>query len=887
MTLPERSRPDPEELLARLKADAAARRRGKLKIFLGYAAGVGKTYAMLEAGRVRRAEGVDVAVAYVETHRRAETDALLAGMEIVPRRNVLYRDVELAEMDVDAVLRRRPRLALVDELAHTNAPGSVHPKRHQDVEDLLDAGIDVYTTLNIQHIESLNDAVAQITGVKVRETLPDTVLEQAGEIEVVDLPPEELVKRLRDGKVYVPEQAARAAGQFFRLGNLSALREMSLRFAAARVEGQMQTYMEAKAIDGPWAAGERLMVCVGPGMVGERLIRSARRLAGELNCEWVAAYVETPGHARLSDAERDRIARALHRAEALGGTSVTLAGSPLHRVLLDYARKNNITRILVGKPARPHWQDWLRESPVRRLIRESGPIDIFVISGDPESVRASAARDFVPHPPFRRYVWAVGLVAAATGVGLFVRDRIAPTNLMAVFLLAVIAAARRGRGPAILAAALSVLAFDFFFVPPYLTFAVSDTEYLLTFLGLFTVGVVISELANNLRDQAESAERRRMETAALYGLSRDLSAASDLPGILRAVTNNIAQTFDRDVAIFLPDLSGRLQPTESTADFASGENELAVAEWAYRHHQPAGRGTDTLSAAAARYLPLAAAGSPIGVLAVRPHDPLRHLPPEGYRLLEAFASQASLAIERVRLGEQARQAQLLKATEKLQSALFNSLSHDLRTPLVSITGALTGLDEQSDSLSPEDSRNLIQTAREEAERMNRLVGNLLSMTRIESGALVLHRRPEDFAEVVGKARELLGNTIASTPVRLHIPPDFPAVPMDFALMAQVLVNLLDNAVKYSPAGSPVDIDAGQDGTTAHLEVADRGKGIPAEELTRVFDKFHRVQRPETVGGSGLGLSICKGIVEAHGGKIFALPRLGGGTIIAVELPLSE
>jgi two-component system sensor histidine kinase KdpD len=888
MSIPSPSRPNPDALLAKIQAEEAARRYGKLKIFLGYAAGVGKTYAMLEAARMRRTEGVDVAAAYVETHRRAETDALLEGLEIIPCKKVLYRNVELTEMDVEAALGRQPQIALVDELAHTNVPGSVHPKRYQDVEDLLEAGIDVYTTLNIQHIESLNDVVAQITGVKVRETLPDTVLEEAAEIEVVDLPPEELLQRLHDGKVYVADQAARAVEQFFRRGNLTALREMSLRLAAERVEGQMQTYMQAKAIAGPWAAGERLMVCVSPGMFGERLVRSARRLAGELNCEWDAVYVETPEHARLSDAEKDRIAHTLHRAEALGGKSVTLTGSPLDRVLLDYARKNNITRILVGKPARPRWQDWLRESPVRRLIRNSGSIDIFVTSGEAEASRVSAARTLLPQPPFLRYLWGILLVAAATGLGFTVRGTISPTNLVMLYLLAVIvSAAWLGRGPSILAALLSVLSFDLFFVPPYLTFAVADTEYLLTFLGLFAVGFVISTLANDLRDQAESAERRRGETASLYGLSRDLSAASDLDSILRAITNNIAQTFDRDVVVFLPDRTGMLQPTASTADFSSGEYEQAVAEWAYEHNQTAGRGTDTLPAAAARYLPLTTAGSRIGVLAVRPRDPSRHLPPEGYRLLETFASQAALAIERVQLGKTAQQAQLLEATEKLQSALLNSLSHDLRTPLVSITGALTALDDQSETLSPEDRGNLIQTAREEAERMNRLVGNLLSMTRIESGALSLRRNPEDLSEVVDKALEVLGKTISGNPVRRNIPPDFPPVPMDFALMVQVLVNLLDNAVKYSPPGSPIDIAAGEDGATAHVEIADRGIGIPPEELTRVFDKFYRVQRPEKVGGSGLGLSICKGIVEAHGGRIFAANRSGGGTILAVELPLEE
>ncbi len=888
MTPEEPSRPNPDELLAKIQAEQNTLLRGHLKIFLGYAAGVGKTYAMLEAARLRKAEGVDVAVALVETHRRADTEALLSGLEILPRKTIQHRGINLTEMDVDSVLARRPQIALVDELAHTNVAGSVHPKRYQDVEDLLDAGINVYTTLNIQHVESLNDVIAQITGVKVRETIPDTVLEEAGDIELVDLPPEELLKRLQDGKVYVSDQAARAVQMFFRKGNLTALREMSLRHAAERVEGQMQTYMQAKAIAGPWAAGERLMVCLSPDALGERLVRSARRLAGELNCEWLAVYVETPEDSRLSASERNRIARSLQRVEELGGKTITLTGTPLHDVLLEYARKNNITRIIIGKPTRPSWQGWLRQSLVDRLIRESGPIDIFVVSGEPETGRPAQAREFIPHRPLDRYAMGLLLVVFATALGFPLRGLIAPTNLVMIYLLAVVVAAiRLGRGPSIMVSILSVLAFDFFFVPPFMTFAVTDTEYLLTFAGFFAVGIVISQLAINLRDQAESAERRRNETASLYGLSRDLSGTNNLESILQAIMNNIAQTFDRDLVIFLPDSTGTLQSTAATPDFQTGENELAVAEWAFEHNQPAGRGTDTLPASSARYLPLNTGSTRVGILAVRPHDPSRHLPPEGYRLLEAFASQAALAIERVQLSDRAQQTQLLEATEKLQSALLNSLTHDLRTPLVSITGALTSLDDQANSLRDEDRRNLILTAKGEADRLNRLVGNLLSMSRIESGALYLHREPEELQDIVNTALDLLGKEIAGNPVRVNIPPDFPPVPVDIGLLVQVLVNILDNAVKYSPPGCPIDISAGEDGLTAHIEIADRGVGIPPEDEARVFEKFFRIQRPENVSGSGLGLSISKGLVEAHSGKIYALPRPGGGTVIAVELPLVE
>jgi two-component system sensor histidine kinase KdpD len=881
-------RPDPDTLLAKIQAEEKAHPRGKLKIFLGYAAGVGKTYAMLEAARHRKSQGVDVAAGYIETHGRAETDQLLAGLEILPRREAEYRGVHFSEMDVDAVLARHPALVLVDEFAHSNAPGSRHPKRYLDVEEIREAGIDVFTTLNVQHIESLNDVVAQVTGVVVRETIPDRVFDEAAEIEVVDLPPDELLIRLKEGKVYIPDQAARAIGNFFRRGNLTALREITLRRAANRVDDQMRAYMHSREIPGPWAAGERLMVCISPGALGERLIRSARRLADEWHCDWRAVYVESPDHARLSAAQQEQIAHALTRAEEQGAKTVTLSGSPLQKVLLDYARRHNITRILVGKPLRPIWQERLQGSLVNRLIRESGPIDVFVISGEQEKPEPVPARRFFPQRPLNRYLWSVLLVAAATALSYVIRDYLNPINLVMVYLLAVVfAATNLGKGPSMLASLLGVLAFDFFFVPPYLTMAVSDTEYILTFAALFAVGFVISQLADRLRVQAEVAERRRVETASLYGLSRDLAVAKGLDSILKAITNNIAQTFDRDVLVFLPDSSGKLEPITATPDFPVSENELAVAEWTYKHGQNAGRGTDTLPAAQARYLPLKTANSVIGVLAVRPHDPTRHLPPEGYRLLEAFASQAALAVERVQLAEQAQQARLLEATEKLQSALLNSLSHDLRTPLVSITGAVTSLDDQAEALSEEDRRSLIRTARGETERLNRLVGNLLSMTRIESGALHLHRQPEDVQDIIRTAVDLLGARAAGNPIRVNVPPDFPLVPADFTLIVQALVNILENAVKYSPPGSSIEINVGEDGSTIHIEVADHGVGIPSEEAAHVFEKFYRVQRPENVSGSGLGLSICKGIIDAHGGKIFALPRTGGGTVIAIELPLIE
>lgn len=876
-------RPDPDELLTRVQAEEARRERGKLKIFLGYAAGVGKTYAMLEAARQRQYEGVDVVAGYIETHGRPETEALAVGFPTIPRRQVAYRSTLLPEMDVDALLARRPQLALVDELAHTNAPGSRHLKRYLDVEELLSAGIDVYTTLNVQHLESLNDVVAQITGVTVAEKVPDSVLDEASEIEVVDLPPPELLQRLKEGKVYVPEQAAQAIERFFRMGNLTALRELALRRTAERVDDQMRAYMQTRAIPGPWPAGERLLVCISASPLSERLVRTARRLADELKAEWFAVYVETPGDALKPSPTEDEAARILHLAEELGAKAVTLPGQYIAETIIAWARQHNVTKIIAGKPMRPRWVDLLRGGTVvDQLILRSGEIDIYVISGGGESKPTIAPSPLRPHRPWQRYLWSLALVAATTLVGVPIHRIVSPTNLVMLYLVAVvIAAVTLGRGPAALTAGLSVVAFDFFFVQPRFTFVVADTEYLLTFVGLFVVGVVISSLTVRSREQAEAARRREIQAVALYELSRDLAAASGLDEILQIVVRHIGEIFSRDVLILLPE-GGVLQPRVLSPGFAVDANELAVAAWAFRQGQPAGRGTDTLPAAAARYIPLKTARGVIGILGVKPGDPNSYLAPEQRRLLEAFASQAALAIERAELAEQAREAQLARAAEELQRALLNSISHDLRTPLVSITGTLTSLEEDGTHLDDATRGSLITLAREEAERLNRLVGNLLDMTRIEAGALRTSPEPCDVQEVINAALDRLGNRLEERPVEVEAPSVL--VPMDFVLMVQVLVNLLDNALKYSPPGAPIDVRASVSDSTLTIAVMDRGYGVPKEDLERIFDKFYRVHRPAGVSGTGLGLAICKGIVEAHSGRIWARNRPGGGTIVTVSLP---
>ncbi|ADI85238.2 sensor histidine kinase [Geobacter sulfurreducens] len=880
-------RPSPEAMLKLAQAEEAEAKRGKLKIFLGYAAGVGKTYAMLQAARERRHEGRDVVAAYVESHGRPETDALLEGLEILPAARIEYQGVMLPELDIDGVLARRPQLALVDELAHTNAPGSRHEKRWQDVEELLAAGIDVFTTVNVQHFESLNDVVAQITGIAVRETVPDRLLDLAAEIRLVDIPPEDLLQRLREGKVYVPEQAAFAAEKFFRAGNLIALRELSLRRAAVRVDEEMRAYMEARAIPGPWPAAERLLVSISGSPFSERLIRTTRRLADELKAPWFTVYVETPGNGRHEQENRKRVWKDLRLAESLGAQVATVTATSVAEALIDYARRHNVTRIVVGKPAKPRWREFLRLPLVDRIIRLSGAIDVHVVSYEP----AEAGKG--PVLPVRRgpislsgYLASLALVVAASLACLLLRPFLAPTNMVMIYLLAVVLAALRlGLKPAILTAFLGVLAFDFFFIPPHLTFAVADTQYLITFVALFTVGVVISTLVSTVRERAEAVREREEQTASLYYLSRDLAAAADIETLVAAVIRNIGETLFARAAVLLPE-GDRLRVAAASKGLKPDVKEMAVADWAFRNRQTAGQGTETLASAGFLYLPLQTSGSVLGVLGIRLKNDADYRSTQVRRMLDAFTSQTAMALERVQLSRQAEQAQILQARENLERALLNSISHDLRTPLVAITGALDTLRDKVHTLADESRLELLDTAWEEAERLNRFVGNLLDMTRLESGAIKLKRELSDVQDLIGCALAALERRIGERGIDVRLAPDLPLVRIDMVLMTQVLVNLLDNALKYSPPDSGVEITARVDGGRLRIEMADRGPGIPEQDLKRVFDKFYRIAVPEGAQGTGLGLSICKGIVEAHGGSIRAENRTGGGLRVIVTLPLA-
>jgi two-component system sensor histidine kinase KdpD len=884
-------RPSPDALLEAAKREES--RQGKLKIFVGAAPGVGKTYEMLQEARARLKDGVDVAVGVVETHGRKETQALLEGLELIPRRSLDYKGRILEEMDLDALLARRPKLALVDELAHTNAPGSRHPKRYLDVEELLSNGIDVYTTLNIQHIESLNDVVAQITRIRVRETVPDSILDRADAIELVDLTPDDLIQRLKEGKVYIPEHAKRALEHYFSSVNLTALRELALRRTAERVDDQLLSEMRARAISGPMAASERILVCVSEDPRAVDLVRYTKRIADRLHAPWTALWVESPRSLQLSEEERDRIAETLRFAQRLGAEAVTIPGTRrIADEVLNYAQANNVTHITIGKSSRTRWFELLHGSIVHELVRRAGNISIHIIPGEAVAREPiggmELAADVSRRLSFHPYALALLAVAIGLGAGILVQPLLGIENVDLIFLIPVVAiAVRYGLAPSIVASVAASLCYNFFFLPPLYTFTIAAPTNVAAFIFFLFVAVLISNLTARVRAQAFTARARARTTEQLYAFSRKLTGVGTLDDVLWATAYQTASMLKLRVVLLLPE-DGSISvmagyPPENVLDDA----DLAAATWAWEHNRAAGRASDTLPGAKRLFLPMRTGRGAIGVIGIDSDKPGPLLTPDQRRLLDALIDQAALAIERVYLVEDLDQAKRGAEADRLRSALLTSISHDLKTPLAAILGAAGALKDLSRELDDTSKADLLQSVIDESERLNRFIANLLDMTKLESGAIKPNSARHDLGEIVGTALERTSKILAQHRVEIELATDLPMLELDAVLFEQALVNLLDNAAKYAPPRTLVRILGWHEEGSVKLQILDEGGGIPPDDLEHIFDKFHRAEKGDQVrAGTGLGLAISRGFIEAMHGSITAANRVDrSGAVFTITLPI--
>ena len=882
------SRPDPDRLLAKLKDEEIQASRGKLKLFFGASAGVGKTFAMLSSARVQQQQGVDVVIGVIETHGRSETEALVAGLPRIELKEIRYRDRVLREFDLDGVLERKPQLVLVDELAHSNVQGSRHAKRWQDVEELLDAGIDVWSAMNVQHLESLNDIVTGITGIRVWETVPDRVFDETDEVVIVDLPPDDLLLRLKEGKVYLPQQAERAVRNFFRKGNLIALRELALRRTADRVDSEMLQYRRNLQAAPVWQTRESILLCVGPDERSEKLVRTTARLSAQLGVPWHCIYVETPALQRLPDPTRQRILQLLKSAEDSGAVTAVLSGSELAATIVRYAHEHNLPRVVLGRDTgrlRSPWKPRLAEA-VGALADDLDLLQVALPARDGSAASAASRKTSVHQKDpvdWASYVWSALICCVVTLAVAPLTPLLDGANIVMVFLLAVVGVAVRfGRGPAVLASLLTVGMFDFFYVPPRFSFSVTDAQYLLTFAVMLVVALVIGQLTAGLKFQARVARLREERVRAMYAMSRDLSGALMPEQIAEIGARFMKSEFGAPAALMVPDLEDRLHGAVHSEGQPEGM-DVGVAQWAFDHDEAAGYGTNTLAAAPVLYVPLKAPMRMRGVLAIASAMPERLAGPEQRRLLDTCASLLAISLERIHYVDVAQTVTVQMESERLRNSLLAAISHDLRTPL----SALVGMAESLTMMKlPAGSAELetAQRIREAAMRMNSLVSNMLDMARLQSGPVQLNRQWQPLEEVIGTSLKAMSSVLEQRPVKVALADDLPLVDIDAVLFERVLCNLLENAAKYTPPGSPIDIRAEAAGDQVVITMDDTGPGLPKGKEAAIFDMFERGRKESSTPGVGLGLAICRAIVEAHGGRIRGETRPQGGARFTIELP---
>jgi two-component system sensor histidine kinase KdpD len=876
---------DPDSLLKQVQQEEQQQQRGKLKIYLGAAPGVGKTYTMLQDAAAKREAGLDVVIGVVEAHGRQEIEALTQDFEILPPQKIDYRGKTLTEFDLDAALSRNPGLILIDEMAHANMPGLRHTKRWQDIKELLDRGVDVYTTLNVQHIESLNDDVARIIHAPIKETVPDSMLELADTIELVDLPPEDLLKRLQEGKVYFPGQAEIAKDHFFQKGNLIALREFALRVTAERVGAQVLLYRQGQGITHIWPTKEKILVCVGPGRESLTLIRAARQLATSLKAEWVAVYIDSAKHQSSATARNDAI-KNLRLAEQLGATTRTLRGLDVAKEIIYFSREQNITLIMVWKHIRPRWQDLLFHQLADELVRQSGEIDVYLMTGKRDGNDAKKATPIKRKLPWLTYILSLGIVSATTGISLLLHPFLNASNLILIYLISLTIIALLGKkGPSILASLIGVLAFDFFFIVPLYSLSMPDKQYWLVLIALFIIPQVVNYLAIITKRQAESARFAEYQTATLHTLSRQLASTRGVNNLLKLGTKYIAEVFDSEILALLPENNHLAVRARSKTKHELNEKELSIAKWVYDLGQMAGAGTDTLPFSDAIYVPLLASQGAIGVLRVRPNTPENLFTPEQMNLLETCANQIALALEVDRLQEQAKNSELQTELDRSRSGLLQSVSQGLRAPLASIMVAANTEIERARQLTPSDIEKLGKQIHFESEQLNRLINNLLQITYLEAESIKLQKLTVSIKDIIRLVINASSKTLGKIPVHFYVADNIGDIPIDTTLMQEVFTNLIDNAAKFSPIGSAIDIYVTQEDHYLLISIEDQGPGIADDEREKLFEKFYRGRMLTTERGLGLGLAICQKIVAAHGGKIWAQNRENKGTAFRFTLPL--